>query len=730
MADVALVDHPEGEGEGTGRAKLQVASTSGLDLRTLSSVLFDRARFMRQAGVTFNGKRDSYDILGYPRVLSYLDFRARYMRGGLAKRLVEAFPKATWRGGVNLYEDEDPENETEFEKAWQELEKRLKIWTTLQRADILAGLSTYSVILIGAGDADLSLELPRGKGPESLLYLSPFSGGGGPWGGDRMRPLALDADTTIMAFDMDPGSSRYGLPLSYQLKRTSIDSPVFARPVHWSRIVHVAEGCLNDEIYGLPTLESVWNLLDDLDKVTGGGAEAFWLRANQGLHIDVDKDMQLDKTKDAVDSLKDQAEDYANGIQRWIRTRGTTVTPLGSNVADFKGPTDAIISQIAGAKGIPKRILVGSEMGQLASGQDADNWDTQVMDRRSSYAGPFIVRQLVDRLIEYKYLPQPKEYDIEWPVVQNLTETEKASLAKAMADVNRTAGFTVFTGDEMREKCFGLEPAEDEPTDEYKAIGAGKMALVNKMMGVTIFTPAEMRMTWYGWKPLSPDEAVPIAGPEKVTVSRAPAQAGDPNAVAEDQAAVVVPPAKPTVGGQPSTPNVGADGKVPPLAGADRQPPPMHGGLNPAQHGPTFGLPRAAEEAEVEAEFLRVLSDAIRAGNSDVVDRIMGTNRLDDEDRLAVRERLERHLSNPEGINQYSKGGAPPTHDQLLEKFVGRPGGGGPFGSVGGPAGASFHERQFISHVAEGEHAHEAMSWSKQQWTDAYKAYQKLRDEG
>src|ERR1700674_1714929 len=118
-----------------------------------------------------------YQVLGYDRILTYRKYRARYARGGVAKRLVEAYPKATWRGGVSLFEDEDPEATTEFEKAWEDLETKFGIWSVLQRADILAGLSTYAVLLIGA-PGELDEELPKGN-PDQILFFSPFSGGGG-----------------------------------------------------------------------------------------------------------------------------------------------------------------------------------------------------------------------------------------------------------------------------------------------------------------------------------------------------------------------------------------------------------------------------------------------------------------------------------------------------------------------------------------------------------------------
>jgi hypothetical protein len=510
-------------------------------LKSLTSVLLERYRFFRQAGVSFGGARDLYAVLGYQRILQYLDYRLRYQRGGIAKRIVEAYPKATWRGGVELYEDEDAAKDTAFEEAWKSIQDRLNVWSRLQAADILAGLSTFSVLLIGA-PGELETELPRGTSPDRLLYLQPYSGGGGPPTSNTLlmqnHTQGLDSDCSIKNFDVDPKSVRFGEPLTYLLRRTDINLPGQMREIHWSRVIHVAEGCLDDNVYGMPTLENVWNLLDDLDKVTGGGAEAFWLRANQGLHLDVDKDMGLPGSTSAGLSaderkvLHEKAEEIQHQLQRVLVTRGVTATQLGSDVANLGPNADAILKQIGGSKGIPTRILTGSEMGQLASGQDADNWRTQVQDRRTSYAGPMIVRRLVDRLVEYGYLPKPKQYDIAWPVEEDMSELDKATLALTLTNVNKNYGSDVFDADFIREKAYKLEPLEELPQWEFmseldKATLATKLAMVNKEMGITVYTDDEIRDMSFGKAPLTDAEKVPIGAPERISVTQPPELGAD-----------------------------------------------------------------------------------------------------------------------------------------------------------------------------------------------------------
>lgn len=621
------------------------AVSQAAEIRAAASVVLDRMQFLNRAGITFKGKRDLYQVLGYERNLTYKEMRDRYLRGGVAGRIVDAFPNATWRGEMWLEEDENPEKETTFEKAWSDLEKRLQVIAKLRRVDVLSGLSTYAVLLIGA-PGNLEEELPRGKGNSRLLYLSAFSGGGGPYGDANARAMAQDADCTIETFDDDVKSERFGLPMTYRLKRTSLATPMLQRAVHWSRIIHVAESCLFDEVYGQPRLQRVWNLLDDLDKVTGGGAEAFWLRANQGIQLNVDKQMQLSEANKSVADLKQQAEEYSNGMTRWLRTRGVDINTLGSDVANLGDPADTILTQIAGALSIPKRVLTGSEMGELASSQDRDNWKDQINGRQASHAGPYIVRQLVNRLIDYGYLPTPSkgpmEYEVKWPHIEVLTEQEKAEGAARWAQTNATMGMTVFTEEEIRDHWYGMQPAEESDQELYRATLALRMAMTNKTQGLTVITPEEIRKTCYGWEPLKPEQAVPIASP--------------------------------LTGGK-------TDGKTD-EKGIEKAV------LSTPASKPAFG--RAAAEAEAEdEELLRVLTAAIETNNVAVIDSILGIRHAwgyhpeqprDDEGKwtayeisysdAAKKERYERRQENIAKANTNLTQVSDKQRAKLLNAFV------------------------------------------------------------
>lgn len=538
---------------------LATAAEDDLELRAASSMLMERIAWMRRAGISFKGDRDLYEILGYSRILTGRDYRDRYARGGIAKRIVDAFPDATWRGEMWVEENDTPESDTPFEDAWNALDARLSLRAKMHRVDKLSQLSMYAVLLIGA-PGDYSTELPRAKSPDDLIFLTPFSGGGGPGIGPGNRMISdLDADATIQSYDVDPTSPRFGTPFMYQLRRTDIVSPDLQRPIHWTRIIHVADGCLDNEIYGQPALESVWNLLDDLDKVTGGGAESYWLRAKAGLHFNVDKTMGLTTGVPTPgqppstglnvaerDKLKANIENYQHQLTDHIITRGVDVTELGTtNAAPFNAGADAILTQIAGAKAIPKRILTGSEMGELASSQDRDNWKDQINGRQTGYVGPAIVRQLVDRLVAYGYLPEPTKgptaYVVKWPHIQTLTEAEKAEGAKNWATVNSTQGAVVFTENEIREKWYGMAPLTDEEAADGlseldKASGALRWSMVNKGSKDIVFTPDEIRDRWEKMPPLTDEQrAIAVENAKAFTEATAgPGAGGAPGAAGGD----------------------------------------------------------------------------------------------------------------------------------------------------------------------------------------------------
>lgn len=469
---MAETEPTNGSGGSTLAAATPATAVSGLqvlaELRAANALL-ERKAFADEHGLTFWSEaegayqRDLFAVAGYlsSKQLTTAVYRSRYSRGGIAERIIEAYPKATWAGGADIVEDPDPGTETPFEEAVWALFNRLGAYDRIERADILAGLGHYGVLLIGAkrsggAKSTLDKELPRLNGPDAILTLTPLA----------------DDHAKVKSEVLDPEDERFGLPLLYEVDLgaglTGQKITDRRRVVHWSRIIHVAEGLLENDLLGKPRLRACWNRLDDLEKILAGGSEATWKRADPGIHANVplfSPDGKVLEFKDAdLAAMKEEVELYRHNLSRFIKTRGVELEQLESSVPAFGGNAEAVMSQISAITEIPVRLLTGSERGELASTQDASNWADRV-DRRRQRFGTAVLRQLVDRLIKYGALPEPAEYEVAWPEIDELNEEEKATVAGLIATANLNqvhAGEPpIMATNEIRDRIFKIGPIEE-----------------------------------------------------------------------------------------------------------------------------------------------------------------------------------------------------------------------------------------------------------------------------
>lgn len=402
----AVVQPPSSEGDGDRR------------LLALASTLLGRAAVAARAGYSYGTARDLYAVLGYPREIQFEQYLARYIRQDVARRVVRAPVDSCWREPPVVTEDE--ERETPFEAAVADLIETKHIWHYLARADRLSGVGRYGVVMLGLGDVATEDELAQPAVPRAglpLLYLQPYHEG----------------NATIQRYDTNPVSPRYGQPELYDLRTGTMDalgaqaSAIRTLRVHWSRVIHLAEDTEDNDVYGTPRLQPVYNRLQDLELIAGGSAEMFWRGAYPGLAFGTQEGFTLDAT--AMTDLEDEINEYLHGLKRYMRLQGLTVDQLSTQVASPEAHVALQLSLISAATGIPQRILTGSERGELASSQDQENWSERVRERREQYVTPMVVRRFLDRLIELGVLVSPPSgYRVDWPAVYEADDTEQAAV--------------------------------------------------------------------------------------------------------------------------------------------------------------------------------------------------------------------------------------------------------------------------------------------------------------
>lgn len=428
-----------------------------------------RARLASFMGYSHGGNRDLYESFGYSRHVQPEELYALYLRNDIANRALRAFPAATWRSAPIVSDGPrqkpgTPLVETPFAKAVSEFLDNHNILRMLERADRVSGIGRYGVLVMGFADGK-PMDKPLVPGPAKLRYLTPYS----------------EISCQIAKWDSDIESPRFGMPEIYNLQNHNLEGmnrgPNKFIRVHYTRVLHLSEFLDQDEVFGIPRLLPVHNRLKDLEKVVGGSAETFWITANRGLALWADKEAQLDD--DERLRMEQSAKDFQNNLTRTLVGTGMQAQVLGSEDPDPGPNATILLDLIAGALGIPKRILLGTERGELSSAQDENNWAARIDERRHNFAVPSILKPFLRLMIATGNIPRPTtdKWWIEWTQLASLDPSAQAAInAQKVAALTSYAATPtaelVVPVQEFRVAFLGLDPEsayaipELEPEEE------------------------------------------------------------------------------------------------------------------------------------------------------------------------------------------------------------------------------------------------------------------------
>lgn len=416
------------------------------------------------AGLSFGGSRDFYKGFGWNRAPTHLNFVSKYISQDIAQRVINFPVASTWSDHPTVT------GTSQFEKAWTDLVKDHDIYASLARADIFAGLGAFSILLIGIDDGkDLSTPVTPGR-KHRITYLQPY----------------LEASIKITQLEDNPTNPRFGLPVMYKISPSN--NPLNNRDqvasksrkdfeVHYTRVLHLADNCLENIFIGHSRMRHIYNVLDDIQKVSGGSAETYWLTANRGMQVDIDKEMELDE--DDADNMAQEIDEYEHGLRRILRTRGTKVTNLGSDVADPRGVFNVLIALLSAATSIPQRVLIGAEAGQLASQQDRANWANTVAQRVANWGEPMVLKPFIKQLVFMGVIPDPgKKLAIEWPEAFKMSPLERGQTSAQQARSITNVARAMETAQKGQYDLISVEEAR-----EMTAPGKALLILAGKPTG-------------------------------------------------------------------------------------------------------------------------------------------------------------------------------------------------------------------------------------------------------
>lgn len=435
-----------------------------ISVRSMGDGAMLRNAFAAYLGQSHGGARNLYQQFGYPTTIDARELQAIYSRNDIASRIVRAFPQATWRDAPLIRDEKGDSAEREkdtyspFVEAVEDFFDAHRVSHFLERADRLSGIGRYGVLYMGFDDTDRPEEPLQGTA--RLLFLAPY----------------IETSVTVNQWVTNPRHPRFGKPQTYVLNSggdLNGDAASARQSIraHHSRVIHIAEFLEQDETYGTPRLLPIFNRLKDLEKVVGGAAETFWLTANRGIMLSADPETIVDG--DALTKFMSDLEEFQHQTRRTLFGQGVEPHVLGSESPDPEPNAAILLDLIAGATGIPKRILIGSERGELSSKQDENNWAARIDERRNNFATHAILKPFIDCMIRTGNLPRPQgAWWVEWPETAGTSELDKAQVAVAKATAiatysNAPSGETIVPKQEFRKDILGLPPESEYEAEGY-----------------------------------------------------------------------------------------------------------------------------------------------------------------------------------------------------------------------------------------------------------------------
>jgi hypothetical protein len=478
--------------------------------RYVNNLMLSRETFMR---TRTDKRRDIAAECGHPPTgeVTIDMYRELYDRNPVAARVVEVYPRECWGVQPTVYESEDVEDETAFEKAWKEMgqsfqteeedyfqdEQGSVIWSYLKQVDELAGIGRYGVLLLGLADGSMDLSQPAqmrkpdgrtrasGRTPAGQLgaYPTPSSSLPPTISFNASRPSTSLAYlrafpeylADVVSLESNHSSPRYGQPTLYKL---TVNDPRNMQPgtvrggqsqtidVHWTRVIHVADThhtASSSEWFAVPRMRPILNRLLDLDKLYGSSAEMYWLGAFPGLAF---KAIAEEGMAPAVNDpmLRSEIENYMHGLQRFLRLVNIDVEPIAPQVVDPTAQIERGLEALSIKLAVPKRIFVGSERGELSSSQDDATWNDRKKERQDSWITPRLIRPFINRLIALGVLPAPKGYSVKWPDLSSQTATEKSDVAfkfsQALSQYADSQAGLLLTPVDFLTKIIGMDEQE------------------------------------------------------------------------------------------------------------------------------------------------------------------------------------------------------------------------------------------------------------------------------
>lgn len=412
-------------------------------------------------GYFSEAKHNHYKDFGWPDTVTFAQLYAIYHRNGLAKAGVEKTILKTWQDDPEIWETSKPK-ESPLEADIRQRFDDLMVWQALAEADRRAMIGGYAGVIFRFRDDkrfDQPVDWVNG-GLDGLAEVIPA------WGG-------VGAQLEVAEWETNEASENYGKPKLFRFNEAAVGNDLNQvrqfmvhpdRVLIWSRdgTVH----CRSD-------LEAGYNDLLDAEKVKGAGGEGFYKAARGNPVLEADKDLDLRKMADAMgvpvdevaDKMNEQVEDFQKGFDRLLMVQGMQAKTLPITLATGDTFFNAPVNSYAASMHVPIKILMGSQTGERASTEDANEWNIYNNSRRVGRAKPRI-RTMLNRFERVGIIPE-RDWTINWADLTEASKDKKIERAGKMAEINSKQTMEpVWDAEEIRAAAGDEGPAPGGGGDE------------------------------------------------------------------------------------------------------------------------------------------------------------------------------------------------------------------------------------------------------------------------
>lgn len=414
--------------------------------------------------------RNDSAAYGYPDSLEFNILYNAYRRGGFFNAIVDIIPERCFSDDPFIVDgDGDTPQDTEFEKAVDDLVNDFDLWRVFETAFKYADVGQYSTIVPVVSElAQNTLEQPLAIG-KRIIAINPW------W------QVECEANSQ---YDSDYTSENFNKPLSYRLQPSSLSgrqtTNAEQHTLHYSR-VKVITNAVGATIYGESVLEPAFNALFDANKVRGASGEGYRKNAMQKIILSGSNAEAVKAMNAKKEQLDEAIDDFNDNFNSALRLAGVDVTNLQTQLQDPKSAWEICVVEACASRGVSFTELVGFMTGERASTQNSSAFTKRLKKHQKKYGQD--IRRFLQWLIDLQLLPQPAsgEFKVCWPDIGEPSTTEKLDNAGKMTAQNeqafRAGEEKPWTVEEIRQaggamadkpetEFDDVEPKEDLTLDE------------------------------------------------------------------------------------------------------------------------------------------------------------------------------------------------------------------------------------------------------------------------